>query len=323
MTTNAITVAGVQVAAVSIDAVSLIHCFLVCLCVQDSDGSFELPLGTNDSKAVNIQVQLLDTTDTIPTHFPFTHNRYKAHASNMAGIITQTTNIDGTKTFVCHSIEMFHVQSIFGGVWQPWNREYANAQAIFGKEDGSLAVRQAIRIQFAALYRDGVVRTRSGYITSSSDFFELIHYGRPNGVPQFYTYVLTDDRFRFSESGIQFTKDFFSKHSMHANCDEQVRYAGEFHIRKDTDGQYALVIDNNSGTYGPDPSVLPLVRKLFLANFPFLRVECLDREDPKLVQSMLQVKNSPSPAPSLSPSTSANASSIQTATAGAVTVVDH
>jgi len=39
---------------------------------------------------------------------------------------------------------------------------------------------------------------------------------------------------------------------MHACANEQVRYAGEFHIQKnETNGKYKIVIDNNSGTYAP------------------------------------------------------------------------
>ena len=162
-------------------------------------------------------------TDDFNSTFAFTHNAFKMHVSSMAGIITFTSRADGSLPgFTCYSIEMFHVPSIFHDTWQAWNREYANARAIFGQEEGSATLRQAIRVQFAALYREGLLRTRTGRIQCANDFFELLDHGCRNGMPQFFTYVLTDERFRFSESGIEFTKDFFSKHSMHSNCAEQV-----------------------------------------------------------------------------------------------------
>lgn len=59
---------------------------------------------------------------------------------------------------------------------------------------------------------------------------------------------------------------------MHANCEENVRYAGEFHIQKKDDGRYCLVVDNNSGTYSPDKNDLPTLAALFEKNFPGLDV---------------------------------------------------
>ena len=48
--------------------------------------------------------------------------------------------------------------------------------------------------------------------------------------------------------------DIWSKHALHANCSREVVYAGEFLIRYGNEG-HQLVIDNNSGTYGPDKAV--------------------------------------------------------------------
>lgn len=45
---------------------------------------------------------------------------------------------------------------------------------------------------------------------------------------------------------------------------------------------YKLVLDNNSGTYSPHKSKLPLLRQLFILNFPDMEVEVLDWRDPKL-----------------------------------------
>jgi hypothetical protein len=68
-------------------------------------------------------------------------------------------------------------------------------------------------------------------------------------------------------------RDFTSKHAMHANCDEDVRYAGEFHIHKKQNGKFVMYIDNNSGTYSPNELDLPVVAGLLEKNFPGLRVD--------------------------------------------------
>jgi hypothetical protein len=134
--------------------------------------------------------------------------------------------------------------------------------------------------------------------------------------PAVYTYVIAveDDTFRFSETGAKFFVDFASKHALHANCAESVRYAvplqlvhtgadashsysGEFHPRPaggwaqfsdetaDHQTTWELVIDNNSGTYAPDKTLLPQLRALLEYNFPGFSIVALDREDPALAES--------------------------------------
>jgi len=74
---------------------------------------------------------------------------------------------------------------------------------------------------------------------------------------------------------------------MHAKCSKYVYYAGEFHVRPILEGAdlgYKIVIDNNSGTYGPDPACLGYVEQLLKHNFPGLEVETLSYDDPKLKQ---------------------------------------
>lgn len=45
---------------------------------------------------------------------------------------------------------------------------------------------------------------------------------------------------------------------------------------RNDDGSYRLVIDNNSGTYAPDPGLLLGVATLLRYNLPGLQVETLD-----------------------------------------------
>ncbi|KAJ4471060.1 hypothetical protein C8J55DRAFT_521731 [Lentinula edodes] len=125
--------------------------------------------------------------------------------------------------------------------------------------------------------------------------------------PAVYTYIISaqDDSLRFSETGAAFFVDFASKHALHADCAEQVRYSGEFHLRPrakdhsswcgwqdfndsmpDDSVDWEVVIDNNSGTYAPDKAMLPTLRDLIDCNFPGLDVVALDREDDELKKSV-------------------------------------
>ncbi|KAJ3740958.1 hypothetical protein DFH05DRAFT_1537318 [Lentinula detonsa] len=124
--------------------------------------------------------------------------------------------------------------------------------------------------------------------------------------PAVYTYIISaeDDSMRFSETGAAFFVDFASKHALHANCCERVRYSGEFHPRpRAKDGAWVgwqdfndsmpdetvdweVLIDNNSGTYSPDKAMLPTLQALLEHNFPGFRVQALDREDKELTKSV-------------------------------------
>lgn len=128
------------------------------------------------------------------------------------------------------------------------------------------------------------LRTKKGIVKSGDDFLAMIGYGVRGGRQRFFTYVLKDDKLFFCETGqeffrygiieqlLTFGRDFTSKHAMHANCDENVRYAGEFHVQKKSSGRFVVWIDNNSGTYSPNDFDLPVVAGLFEKNFPGLRV---------------------------------------------------
>ncbi|KAF9583801.1 hypothetical protein BGW38_008484, partial [Lunasporangiospora selenospora] len=120
-----------------------------------------------------------------------------------------------------------------------------------------------------------------------------------------FTYSIVPRGLYFSETGAAFFQDFMSKHAMHANRAPEVMYSGEFRLFVEDcigcgdDGsdnesagenegqperrpQWTLLIDNNSGTYGPKKENLYQVKKLFEQNFPDLIVKAVDREDPYL-----------------------------------------
>lgn len=200
------------------------------------------------------------------------------------------------------------VPLFFGDVHQPWNRDYKAAQSIF-QGPTSLAVRSGVQAGHRMLYQ----RTASngfGVIEDAAGITQVLHGGArgsdgswaqfENRVkPAVYTYIISseDDSFRFSETGAAFFVDFASKHALHANCYETVRYSGEFHPRPeggwdkfsddtpDESVNWELVIDNNSGTYAPDKNLLPKVKGLLEYNFPGFAIFALDHGEEALKQS--------------------------------------
>lgn len=142
-----------------------------------------------------------------------------------------------------------------------------------------------------------------GIINQPSDFLGLLKSSEKQVAnrikPAVYTYIISseDDSFRFSETGAAFFVDFASKHALHANCCEKVRYSGEFFPRpeggwenfsndiSDDDVKWELVIDNNSGTYSPDKEMLPFLRALLEYNFADLTIYALHHEDEELKKS--------------------------------------
>lgn len=201
------------------------------------------------------------------------------------------------------------VPLFFGDRVQHWNRNYKAAQSIF-QGPTSIAVRSAIQAGHHMLYARSTSNA-FGVINSADDVYDLLHGGtRPSGSergspfahrvkPAVYTYIISaeDDSFRFSETGAAFFVDFASKHALHSNCAQTVRYSGEFHPRpeggweKFTDEtpdhhvKWELVIDNDSGTYSPDPKVLPDLKALLEYNFPGFTIFALNHDDPELKRS--------------------------------------
>ena len=54
----------------------------------------------------------------------------------------------------------------------------------------------------------------------------------------------------------------------------------------DSDVPWELVIDNNSGTYSPDPMDLPDLKACMEYNFPGFNIIALDYNDPALKESV-------------------------------------
>lgn len=251
-----------------------------------------------------LQIETKASTDTKPEKRPYIFDgpiRYSRHFSPTVG---RLTNIDDARLYSTWKMFLRGVRLFFDdSEVQHWNRNYKAAQTIF-QGPTSLAVRSTIQAGHRMLY----ARTSAngfGIIEKPTEVLAILHGGRAaTGAahrvkPAVYTYVVAvdDDSFRFSETGAAFFVDFASKHALHANCAEAVRYSGEFHPRpacgwenfnddtSDDETAWELVIDNNSGTYAPDKMLLPNLKELLEYNFPGFKIHAWDREDPKLVQS--------------------------------------
>jgi len=152
---------------------------------------------------------------------------YRAHYNTVVGGI-RSTEQEAASKFPVYTVYLFDVQEIFQDIVSPWNRQYDAAQSIFGPGPSAIAVRTGIRALQAQLYRRGSsLRTRKGYLTNGDDFLQLMKYGIRAKHPRFYTYTLRDDKLNFSETGAEFFRDFTSKHVVHSNCSEVVRFAGD------------------------------------------------------------------------------------------------
>ncbi|GKT62954.1 C2 domain-containing protein [Colletotrichum tofieldiae] len=167
----------------------------------------------------------------------------------------------------------------------------------------------------------GVFKARSE--EAALQFLKLVHFDEGGRI---FTYVLTlDGVFRFTETGKEFSIDMLSKHTMHSDVETYIACSGEFFVRRlekpdasddpepnekthpadDLSGgppnghpphnpsYYQLFIDNDSGTYRPDKSILPKLKEFLQANFPGLGIvamHCEDEELQKLKKEQVEAK---------------------------------
>ena len=158
---------------------------------------------------------------------------------------------------------------------------------------------------------------------ASLQFLKMVHFDEGGRI---FTYVLTlDGLLRFTETGKEFGIDLLSKHTMHSDVATYIACSGEFFVRHiatsdHSDGpkvgehepslvvnggdesplphnpsHYQLIIDNDSGTYRPDKSILPLLQEFLRSNLPGLNVtamHCADDELVRLKAEQLEIKKS-------------------------------
>ncbi|KAI8267224.1 hypothetical protein K4K58_008320 [Colletotrichum sp. SAR11_239] len=156
----------------------------------------------------------------------------------------------------------------------------------------------------------GVFKARSK--EAALQFLKMVHFDEGGRI---FTYVLTlDGMFRFTETGKEFSIDMLSKHTMHSDVETYIACSGEFFVRRlekpdasedpepkekthpsdelpggppnghppHNPAHYQLTIDNDSGTYRPDKSILPKLKEFLEANFPGMGIVVMHCEDEKL-----------------------------------------
>ena len=236
------------------------------------------------------------TWKTKPSEFVVHFDRVGGAVLALKTVIKGKTTIRGS--YPVYRISMELVDTIFRDKYQPWNRDYDKAQKIFGDTPGAIAVRQTIAAEHKMLY--STVQRTTGTLYNGEQFLNLINNGIRRGRRRLYTYVLMEQKLYFSETSANFFKDFLSKHSVHSNAKDKVRYAGEFFVLEANSStnnnvnyslqnssvtagelKYKLIIDNNSGTYSPSSEDLPLLQQVLKNNFPGLIVEALDYKSEK------------------------------------------
>eukprot|EP01130_Rhizamoeba_saxonica_P000627 TRINITY_DN10583_c0_g1_i1.p1 TRINITY_DN10583_c0_g1~~TRINITY_DN10583_c0_g1_i1.p1 ORF type:complete len:239 (-),score=39.25 TRINITY_DN10583_c0_g1_i1:79-795(-) len=211
--------------------------------------------------------------------------KYKIHFNKMAGLARSIESTEkGVRSYATYEIYFDGISTIFGEHWQPWNRNYENAVKIYGPTVEAGIVRQTVKVQHMQLYRNGVLRTKRGYLTDFDAFLSLLNYGLRGGKRLWYTYVIRGKKLCFSETGASFFQDFTSKHAMHSCCASSVRYAGEFHLRADENYVWKIVVDNNSGTFAPSIDDIQMLQEVIEYNIPDAVVETLAWDDPKLAE---------------------------------------
>jgi len=173
---------------------------------------------------------------------------------------------------------------------------------------------------FSSTTEYGIVKPKSK--EAALQFLKMVHFDEGG---RLFTYVLTlDGLLRFTETGKEFGIDLLSKHTMHSDVNIYIACSGEFFVRRLKDPEksaesptqethpnadipggppeadpprdpknYELVIDNDSGTYRPDGSVLPKLKEFLNENFPGLHVvikECTDKELEKMKEQQSERK---------------------------------
>jgi len=242
---------------------------------------------------------------------PYNFNGPICYSRHSSPTIGRLTNLDNARLYSTWKVFLRGVSRFLDGEEQPWNRNHKPARQIF-QGPTSIAVRSMIHSGHRMLY----ARTATdefGTIETEEDVFSLLHGGHAGKEgrkasdspfahrikPAVYNYVIAveDDSLRFSETGAAFFVNFASKHALHSNAAQTVRYSGEFHPRPEGGWQnfsddtpdeavrWELVVDNKSGTYSPDGQYLPKVAELLEYNLPGFKVIPMAYDDPQLKES--------------------------------------
>ena len=195
--------------------------------------------------------------------------------------------------------------------FRPFVAGMFNAKSLCGR-----ILNRALHHQHARIYNYSRTTVYGSFpspcLAMTLQFLNLVHYARGGRI---YTYVITlDGQWRFTETGKEYGIDLLSKHTMHSDVNIYIAYSGEFFIRRlktpykpaldqethpladindhshdDNDAPdstplnshtdpayYALVIDNDSGTYRPSAALLPDLKAFMQRNLPGIKIITLN-----------------------------------------------
>ncbi|KAI5305855.1 hypothetical protein KEM56_003093 [Ascosphaera pollenicola] len=238
-------------------------------------------------------------------------NRWTRHFSPLIGRLIGTktggneTETDGITTYNFQAIQL----QLTGPVpWRLYHR-YVDFKPFVGhvftsNNVGGFVLNRALHHQHSRIYSYDR-HTQYGICESAESvtktFLDFVSYAEGGKV---FTYVITlDGVWRFTETGKEFGIDMLSKHSMHSDVAIYIAYSGEFFVRRrkghrrsssrrsTSDGEptsendpshYELIIDNESGTYRPDSSLLPLLQDFISWNLPGIKVKAMDVQSDEL-----------------------------------------
>ncbi|RDW63941.1 hypothetical protein BP5796_10443 [Coleophoma crateriformis] len=200
--------------------------------------------------------------------------------------------------------------------FKPFVKGMFSAKGLRGRVLNKALHHQHNRVyNFSNSTETGVVKPRSE--EASLKFLEMVHFDEGGRI---FTYVITlDGLFRFTETGKEFGIDLLSKHTMHSNVNIYIACSGEFFVRrlkhpnKPTDApnqhthpdedlpggppndeppkdakHYELIIDNDSGTYRPNGTLMPNLKNFLNGNFPGLHIVVKECTDEKLADMKKQ-----------------------------------
>ncbi|CEG49485.1 C2 domain [Plasmopara halstedii] len=259
----------------------------------DKRTALELPITHNDRKAGIISIKVtchqLNDTDIDAVIEEVGPVRYSVHSSHSVGLLNMLTSDDENLKSLAYIVQLHNIPCIMP-VDNEWNKKYKKAQHIFSPDHPEgIVFRNLVKTQHAMVYEHERDSTKYGFLKTPADFFALIHNGLRDDRPVLFTYVITSKGWFFSETGAGFFKDMQSKHMVHSNAADSVKYAGEFRVEISKNGLHKLVLDNNSGTYTPRKDGLPQLKKLIENNFPGIRCETLDSKDEKSISRRKEI----------------------------------
>lgn len=179
--------------------------------------------------------------------------RYSCRSSMVAGALVGKNR--AWKVFLCD------ISHFFGG----------QKQALSGEKKIGFFSSVGLKQQHAALYNHNSAE-ENGILITGYELLKMLDYGKgPKDETLYYSYVLMDGDWRFSE---RTSKE--SDHAMHSGKAPEVYCAGEFCITEMDGGKYKLVVDNNSSVYSVQSDALRKMEALLKSNFPDLHIETVD-----------------------------------------------